>query len=192
MNSFRSATALAVVCWLLTACGSQPETRQPSVDSARTDSTASVVPVGASDNLLKILKPEKGGLLRGIRLGDSVERVMSLETAPLAEDSTTYKGFTEALTDGVESEFADVLYRTDARSRVREIQVDVFLNELPEVSTLLAELRGYFSTKYGAGQTSGKRTTWRLPDGNQLTLSDESVKQAPGLRILFSAATQPT
>lgn len=135
---------------------------------------------------MKILKPEKGGLLRGIRLGDSIGRVTSLETIPLAEDSTTYKGYTEPLTEGVESEFADVLYRIDGQGRVREIQVDVFLNELPEVTALLAELRAYFSTRYGPGQTSGKRTEWALASGNRLVLSDESVKQAPGLRIAFA------
>lgn len=191
MNAFRPTTALAAVCWLLTACGSQPETRQPAADPARTDSTALAVPADASANLLKILKPEKGGLLRGVRLGDPVERVTSLETVPLAEDSTTYKGFTEPLTDGVESEFADVLYRTDAQGHVRKIQVDVFLNEPDEVNTLLAELRGYFSTKYGPGQTASKRTTWALPDGTRLALSDESVKQAPGLRMLFSEGKPP-
>ena len=189
MNFLRSAVTFVVVCWLLTACGSQPETRQPAPDSAP-DTTANAVPAGASASLLKILKPEQGGLLRGIRLGDPVERVTSLETAPLAEDSTTYKGFTESLTDGVASEFADVLYRTDAQGRVREIQVDVFLNELAEVNTLMAELRGYFSSKYGTGQTSGKRVTWALPGGNQLVLSDESVKQAPGLRMVFSGTSQ--
>lgn len=191
MKTFRSSAALAVACWLLAACGSQPETRQPAADPARVDTTsAGIVPAGASASLLKILKPEKGGLLRGVRLGDSVEQVTSLETAPLAEDSTTYKGFTEPLTDGVESEFADVLYRTDAQGRVREIQVDVFLNELPEVTALLAELRTYFSAKYGSGQPLGKRTEWALPGDNRLTLSDESVKQAPGLRIVFSAGNQ--
>lgn len=186
MNFFRPVPTLVVACWLLTACGSQPETRQPAADSARADTTAQGIPAGASANLLRILKPERGGLLRGVRLGDPVERVASLETVPLAEDSTTYKGFTEPLTDGVESEFADVLYRTDAQGRVREIQVDVFLNELSEVNTLLAELRGYFSSKYGPGQTANKRTEWTLPDGNRLVVSDESVKQAPGLRILFA------
>lgn len=191
MNFFHSATALAVVCWLLSACGSQPETRPPAADPARADSTALTVPAGASNNLLKILQPQRGGLLRGIRLGDPVERVASLETAPLAEDSTTYKGYTELLTDGVESEFADVLYRTDARGRVREIQVDVFLNDLPDVGALLAELRGYFTANYGPGQTSGKRTTWALPGGNRLALSDESVRQAPGLRMVFSGKTSP-
>lgn len=187
MKTFLSATALLAIFWLLSACGSQPETRQPAVDPAQMDTTAfGTVPAGASATLLTILKPEKGGLLRGIRLGDAIGRVMSLETAPLAEDSTTYKGYTEPLTEGVESEFADVLYRTDAQGRVRQIQVDIFLNELPEVTTLLTELRAYFSTKYGPGQTLGKRTEWTLSGDNRLVLSDESVKQAPGLRIEFS------
>lgn len=193
MSLFRSAAVFPAALWLLTACGSQSETRQPAVDAAPTDSTAlGSAPAGASATLLTILKPEKGGLLRGIRLGDAVDRVTSLETVPLAEDSTTYKGYTEPLTEGIESEFADVLYRTDAQGRVRQIQVDVFLNEPAEVNALLTELRAYFSTKYGPGQTLGKRTEWRLSGGNSLVLSDESVKQAPGLRLLFSGASAQT
>jgi hypothetical protein len=171
---------------LLTACGNPTETRQPAADSARIAAHAAGSPADWSAALLQIVKPEKGGMLRGVRLGDPIERVTRLETGPVAEDSTTYKGFTEPLTEGVESEFADVLYFTDAQTRVTGIQVDVFLNQSSEVANLLAELRRYFTQRYGPARNAPRRSVWALPEGIRLTLSDESVRQAPGLRIRFT------
>lgn len=182
----RAFCLLSVTVWL-NACGGKTETRQPTTDStqntepARTQSSADF-----SVTLQKILQPERGGLLRGVNLGDAIGRVTSLETAPLAEDSTTYKGFTERLTEGIDDEFADVLYRTDAQGRVVTIHVDVFLNEQAKVDTLLAELRRYFIQRYGAPQGMAKQITWNLPRNGQLRLGDESVRQAPGLAIEFS------
>ncbi len=184
MKTFLIRLSLPLLA-LLTACGNPTETRPPAADS--TASAASQPdPVELSASLQKILKPEKGGLLRGVRLGDSVERVTHLETAPLAEDSTAYKGYTESLTEGVESEFADILYRTDTQARVRGIQVDIFLNQPTEVATLLTELRRYFTQRYGPAQNAARRSTWALPEGVRLTVSDESVRQAPGVRIEFA------
>lgn len=175
---------------LLTACGNPPETRQPATDSAQSMVGRPDSARGLSASLQKILKPEKGGLLRGVRLGDRVERVTHLETAPLAEDSSAYKGYTEYLTEGVESEFADILYHTDAQTRVTGIQVDVFLNQPAEVAALLAELRRYFTQRYGPAQEATRRSAWMLPEGTRLTVSDVSVRQAPGVRIEFSGTTR--
>lgn len=177
-----------LAAWL-SACNSQPETRQPATDSLHTSDSVASATTGAplSATLQKILRPERGGLLRGVRLGDSVGKVTSTETAPLAEDSTTYKGFTEYFVEGSEDEFADVLYRTNAQGRVESIHVDVFLNEPSEVTTLLNELRSHLTQQYGEPNHDGKQNIWKT-EKVQITLRDVSVKQAPGLALDFAAA----
>ncbi|MCY7351546.1 MAG: hypothetical protein LH606_12920 [Cytophagaceae bacterium] len=184
---FLNAFCLLGMAAFLGACGGDTETRQPSTDSTQTTEPASAkLPATVSLALQKILQPERGGLLRGVNLGDSVGRVMRLETAPLTEDSATYKGFNEVLTEGIDGEFADVLYRTDAQGRVVSIHVDVFLNQRAGVDKLLAELQRYFGQRYGTPQGTPQRNVWNLPQGQQLKLSAERVKQAPGLTIEFS------
>ncbi|MBC7892090.1 MAG: hypothetical protein H7Y12_07765 [Sphingobacteriaceae bacterium] len=173
---------------VLSACTSQPETRQPATDSLQLpDSVVSAstrVPLSAT--LQKILRPERGGLLRGIRLGDSVGKVTSTETAPLAEDSTAYKGFTEYFVEGSDDEFADVLYRTNAQGRVESIHVDVFLNEPSDVALLLNEFRAYLTQQYGEPAHDGKQSIWKM-EKVRVTLRDVSVKQAPGLALDFGS-----
>ncbi len=179
---------IGLAAWL-SACNSQPETRQPAIDSLSTADSVNRTSAGAplSATLQKILRPERGGLLRGVRLGDSVGQVTSTETAPLAEDSTTYKGFTEYFVEGNEDEFADVLYRTNTQGRVESIHVDVFLNEPSEVTTLLNELRAHLTQQYGEPSHDGKQSIWKT-EKLRVTLRDVSVKQAPGLALDFGAA----
>lgn len=178
---------VGLAAWL-SACTSQPETRQPATDSLRTTDSVASASLGAplSATLQKILRPERGGLLRGIRLGDSVGKLTDTETAPMAEDSTAYKGFTEYFVEGSEDEFADVLYRTNAQGRVESIHVDVFLNEPSDVATLLNELRAYLTRQYGESSHDGKQSIWKT-EKVRITLRDVSVKQAPGLSLDFGA-----
>ncbi len=139
--------------------------------------------IEADSSLLQsILASETKGL-RGISIGDSITEVMRTEKAVLSEDSVDYKGFTQNFSDTSTDEFADILYKTDENGKVKNITIDVFLNEQAQTDKLIIECRDYYIKKYGNPIEKKLELVWKMPDGAELSLKDVSIKQAPGMQL---------
>ena len=133
--------------------------------------------------LLQTIWGNEYGKLRGFALGDSIQKVLAQERGILAEDSLTYKGFTQSFSANANDEFVDILYNTNAQGIVTGMTLDVFLNSQSQTDSLMAECREYCNKKYGAGLEKKLEIVWTMPDRSLLVLRDMSIKQAAGFQL---------
>lgn len=171
--------------WLLFACGeSNQQTTTEQTDAVTTP--PSVVESSSrltkySGRLQKIVKTDEG-VLRGIKFGDSLEKVQTLEEAkPLESDSVGNLGYNLELGN---YEDADIMYFVDKNNRVFGFTLDIYLNTKPAVDSLFGDFKNYFDERYGKSSfDKEKLVIWNLGDTAKITAKDVSIKQAPGMQI---------
>ncbi len=118
---------------------------------------------------------------RGINLGDPFTAVAEHEPEKPFEQDANHVGYTVEFKN---LESADMLYYRK-NDKVSGIDVDLFLNSKPSVTTYQQELTPYFTTRYGQPKTADGTTTWTGADGAQVTLKDVSKGKDYGLKIRF-------
>jgi hypothetical protein len=180
--------------WLLcVACG--PESGQEkttTVDSSQVG--ASLEPPAAlaqySPKFQQIVRTPDG-MLRGISVGDKLDEVKEQERNDPSEDSTDYVMFNVELGN---NEMTDVFYYyTPGNNTVRNIKLDVFLNDAQSVDSLMQEFNRYFTDKYGQPVTREPKTlAWQDGKKTRIVVKDVGIPQAPGLQVqIADAATKP-
>lgn len=173
------------ILWLLgTACGrDSAEEKTAAVDSTQTETSleAPAVLGQYSPKFQKILKTTDG-MIRGVSIGDPLNQVEQQEKNRPMEDSTGYIGYTVELGN---NEMTDILYYYNPDNRtVRNITLDVYLNDPQSVDSLMQEFSQYFTDKYGRPIIrEPKAVAWQGQQRTRIVLKDVGIPQAPGLRI---------
>lgn len=164
---------------LLCSCDSTPT--RTETNSAPDSTLVRPAPLTEySAKFRQILKNEEG-TVRGVQLGDQLDRVIVREDTVPTEDSTSYVSFTEELGN---EEFTDVLYYFDEDRQIRSITLDTYLLTQSAVDSLETEFSRYFTERYGKPVTREAKTIgWQGGDSIQVLMKDVGVKEAPGLQV---------
>lgn len=111
------------------------------------------------DNLLEKIAGSSEGLIRGLQLGDTPQRVMELEKGePSYADDDFLEYFYRV---GPESHF-QLTYTFSPSSGLYEILIDVLLEEPDKNTLLFQELSALLTKKFGAPQTDGENLSWNV------------------------------
>jgi len=186
--------ALVGALWLLcAACG--PESGQEQTTTADSSQVeASLEPPAAlaqySPKFQQIVRTPDG-MLRGVSVGDQLDEVKEQERVAPSEDSTGHVVYTVKLGNDEETDI--FYYYTPGNNTVRNIKLDVFLNDAQSVDSLMQEFNRYFTDKYGQPVTREPKTMiWQDGQKTRIVLKDVGVPQAPGLQVQFAdAAAKP-
>jgi hypothetical protein len=171
--------------WVLcAACGPESGQEQTTtVDSSQTD--ASLEPPAAlarySPKFQQIVRTPDG-VVRGVSVGDKLDEVQQQERSAPSEDSTGYVMFNVELGN---DEMTDVFYYySPDNNTVRNIKLDVYLNDAQSVDSLMQEFNRYFTDKYGQPVTREPKTlAWQDGQKTRIVLKDVGIPQAPGLQV---------
>jgi len=198
MFAFDGLSRLGAGClmgglWLLcVACGSESSREQTTVDSSQVG--ASLEPPAAlaqySPKFQKIVRTPDG-VLRGVSVGDKLDEVQQLEQSTPSEDSTDHVVYNVNLGNNEETDV--FYYYTPGGNTVRNIKLDVYLNDAQSVDSLMQEFNRYFTDKYGQPVTREPKTlAWQDGQKTRIILKDVGIPQAPGLQVqIADAATKP-
>ncbi len=182
------------VLWLLcAACGSESGQEQTTtVDSSQAET--SLEPPAAlaqySPKFQKIVRTPDG-MVRGISVGDKLDEVKEQERSAPSEDSTDHVVYNVKL--GNDEETDVFYYYTPGNNTVRNIKLDVFLNDAQSVDSLMQEFNRYFTDKYGQPVTREPKTlAWQDGQKTRIVLKDVGIPQAPGLQVqIADGVTKP-
>jgi hypothetical protein len=171
--------------WLLcVACGPESgQERTTTVDSSQAET--SLEPPAAlaqySPKFQKIVRTPDG-VVRGVSVGDKLDEVKEQERSAPSEDSTDYVMFNVELGN---DEMTDVFYYySPGNNTVRNIKLDVYLNDAQSVDSLMQEFNRYFTDKYGQPVTREPKTlAWQDGQKTRVVLKDVGIPQAPGLQV---------
>ena len=122
----------------------------------------------------KIMKSDNG-IFRGVELGMCLENIKQQETISASEEDTNYLYYENALDS---SNSFTVAYDFDQK-KLKEIQLEVFINNIDEFSNLVATFKNYYENKYGKAENTNGFLIWTIKDINKgnvkITLADEST-----------------
>ena len=170
--------------WLLAACGSESGQEQTTtVDSSQAETSLEAPTALAqySSKFQKIVRTPDG-VIRGISVGDKLDEVQQQERNEPSEDSTDHVVYNVKL--GNDEETDVFYYYTPGNNTVRNIKLDVFLNDAQSVDSLMQEFNRYFTDKYGQPVTREPKTlAWQDEQQNRIVLKDVGIPQAPGLQV---------
>ncbi|GIV40241.1 MAG: hypothetical protein KatS3mg033_2041 [Thermonema sp.] len=125
------------------------------------------------------------GVVRGIYLGDSIQKVMQQEEAWLIEDSSSFKTFSIDLSRR-RAEMIDIQYFTDSSTHqvVESIIVDIYQ---ADADMWYSKMYDYYTARYGTPveEEKNKRAVWQSPAAYRVVLEKKTIKQAPGIRIRY-------
>jgi hypothetical protein len=122
-------------------------------------------------------------IIRNVDWGQSVESIV--EKLELSENQpATGKSFTLYL-DNSDLNFADITYIPDAKNQIKEIDIDVFLEENDQVLELIEGFQTYLNAKIGPSKAEGKKIQWGPKQNTQVTLEDMSTAKDPGIKLIF-------
>ena len=83
--------------------------------------------------------------------------------------------------------FVDISYLPNAQGQLSEIDLDIYVEENAQVSELQKGIKEYFDVKFGASNTTGKKTTWNQNKNTQVEMEDVSTSKDPGIKIVLKA-----
>ena len=122
-------------------------------------------------------------VIRNVAWGQAMESLP--EKLELSENQPTKgKSYTLYL-DSSDLNFADITYIPDEKNKVKEINIDVFLEEKEQVKTLIKEFQTYFNVKMGPSSVQGTKTLWGPNQQTRVTLEDVSTAKDPGIKLVF-------
>lgn len=177
---------ILLVCCLW-ACDS-PQTQDQTLTGTAPDSLPAVAKaaptlLGTFSNRLQRIIRTDSGLVRGFTPGTLLDSAMRRETAVLHEDSTHYKGY--FLENPYNTEVFDIRYFFNANTRRTDsLVLDTYLNTVAASDSLMAELTGYFTKRFGNPVRKGKKSVvWRA-GGSQVVVRDVGIAQSPGLQVV--------
>ncbi len=184
-------TNLICPCILLACClwaCDNAQTHEQTLAVPAPDSLAAVAKAAPtllgtfSGRLQRIIRTDSG-LVRGFTPGTLLDSAMRRETAVLHEDSTHYKGY--FLENPYNTEVFDIRYFFNANTRRTDsLVLDTYLNTVAASDSLMAELTGYFTKRFGSPATKGKKSVvWRA-GSNQIVVRDVGIAQSPGLQVV--------
>lgn len=193
LSRFRAGCLIGGLWLLCVACGpGSGQEQTTTVDSSQAG--ASLEPPAAlaqySPKFQRIVRTPDG-MLRGVSVGDKLDEVKEQEPGQPSEDSTGYVMFNVELGN---NEMTDVFYYyTPDDNAVRNIKLDVYLNDAQSVDSLMQEFNRYFTDKYGQPVTKEPKTlAWQDGRKTRIVIKDVGIPQAPGLQVqIAGAATKP-
>jgi hypothetical protein len=169
--------------FLMISCGDKKQESQTEV-AASGDSSNVRISIDSYSPIFKQIMKSDAGMARGVNIGDKIETIQ--EVTPLTENQPENGKSYTVYFDGTDLNFADILYANDAENNIGAISIDVFIEKTTDVENLMKEFVDFFNKKYGTGKGISKMMTWRLPDGNILSVQDVSTAKDPGLKIVFA------
>ncbi len=180
MSSIRTLLLVGFCFSLLQACQTRKTTDATAVDSttvgtADTDTPAAAVVL--TDRLTNL------GLTidsdwRGVSIGDAFGTVKGKEKGEPFESDAEHAGYTVEFSN---LESADVLYH-QTNQQVSAIDADLYLNNEQSVKAHQADLRAYFTSRYGNPKSVNGGLQWAA-QGKTITLRDVSKGKDYGLKV---------
>ena len=140
------------------------------------------------NSLTSLILLNGNGSERAKSLDRKISEILKTEKLEMVDSASNFKGFTQYLHDSDE-EFVDIQYYFGGEN-VSAVNLDVYLNDVTDVKNLMDDLTLIFNEKYGKAKLKDEIYTWKMPDKQQVTMKDVSLKLAPGLQITFSKLGQ--
>jgi hypothetical protein len=180
----KAGAAFGLLGLLCAACGPESgQERTTTVDSSQVET--SLEPPAAlakySPKFQQIVRTPDG-MVRGVSVGDGLDQVKQQERNAPSEDSTDYVVYNVELGNNEETDV--YYYYTPGNNTVRNIKLDVYLNDAQSVDSLMQEFNRYFTDKYGQPVTREPKTlAWQDGQKTRVVLKDVGIPQAPGLQV---------
>ena len=174
---------ICVMAMLFIACESRSKkTEGNSTEISASDPKTQEVWSNSGAILQKItLSPTR--IIRNVAWGQALESLE--EKLELSENQpTTGKSYTLYL-DSSDLNFADITYVVDEKNKIKEIDVDVFLEENNQVKDLIKQFQDYLTAKMGPFKKEGNQNQWGPNQNTQVTLEDVSTTKDPGIKLIF-------
>ena len=137
----------------------------------------------------EIVRADRGGDFRGVRIGDQREVVLKTETAQTVynmPDELIYRAYP----DGKDSTWYEITYNFNNQG-LYDISLDVFPTTSSRMQTMKQNFVAYYKERYGECKQTNGFCTWRAMTDNghivDITLTDSlQVDERPRLRVNFN------
>lgn len=171
-------------------CTTKPSTENEDSISVKSDSISKSVGSEIVDakSFLRLVLFNASGSERAKSIGKNIADVLKTEKLELVDSASNFKSLTQYFHDS-DDEFVDIQYYFGG-DIVTGLNLDIYLNDVVDVKNLIGELTLAFNEKYGKSIFKEDKYTWLMPDKQQVTIKDVSLKLAPGLQVTFSKSGQ--
>ena len=89
--------------------------------------------------------------------------------------------------DDSDLNFVDISYLPNKDGKLNEIDLDIYVEEMPQVGQLRSSLSTYFDAKFGPSITKGNKTHWNQNKNTQVELEDVSTSKDPGIKVILKS-----
>ena len=139
----------------------------------------------ASHNWVKQMTLSDTLIIRKTNWGTDISQIK--ESVELAESQPQSGKSYSLYFDDSDLNFVDISYLANAQGQLNEIDLDIYVEENAQVSELQKSIKEYFDVKFGASNTTGKKTTWNQNKNTQVEMEDVSTSKDPGIKIVLKA-----
>ncbi len=117
----------------------------------------------------------------GVTLDEINEKIELSESQP--EHGKSYSLYF----DDSDLNFVDISYIPNNDGKLHEIDLDIYVEEMPQVGQLRQSLSSYFDVKFGPSVTKGTKTLWNQNKNTQDELEDVSTSKDPGIKVILKS-----
>jgi hypothetical protein len=172
-----------ILAFFFSACNSRSEKTEGNTTEISASEQKTQEAWSKSGEIVQKITLSPTKIIRNTAWGQAIESLP--EKLELSENQPiTGKSYTLYL-DNSDLNFADITYVVDEKNKVKEIDVDVFLEENNQVQDLIKQFQDYLSAKMGPFKKEGNKNQWGPNQNTQVTMEDVSTAKDPGIKLIF-------
>lgn len=173
------------VSLLLHSCNQESSKVENNQLSKATEQTEIKEAWKASSDLVKKITQSDSLVIRNKNWGMDINLVN--DQLELAEIQPAIGKSYSLYFDDTDLNFVDITYIPNEKGQLNAINMDIFVEEAQQVTSLQNSFKSYFDVKFGASVKKGKKIIWEKNKNTQVELEDASSSKDLGIKIILKA-----
>jgi len=139
----------------------------------------------SSNDWVKQITSSDSLVIRNTQWGVTLDEIK--EKIELSESQPDHGKSYSLYFDDSDLNFVDISYIPNKEGKLSEIDLDIYVEEMPQVGQLRQSLSSYFNVKFGPSVTKGNKTIWNQNKNTQVELQDVSTSKDPGIKVILKS-----
>lgn len=182
-------SSYALICLLvgliLSACNKDTNSSENAKLSLSPEQIKIKEAWNASSDWVKQITSSDTLVIRNTQWGVALDEIK--EKIELSESQPAQGKSYSLYFDDSDLNFVDIVYIPNKDGKLNEIDLDIYVEEMPQVGQLRASISNYFDAKFGPSVTKGNKTQWNQNKNTQVELEDVSTSKDPGIKVVLKA-----
>ena len=185
MKRSHSFIYLLAGCLLFSACTQETNSSENSKISLSPEQLKIKEAWKSSHDWVKQITSSDTLIIRNTQWGVALDEIN--EKIELSESQPDHGKSYSLYFDNSDLNFVDISYIPNNDGKLKEIDLDIYVEEMPQVGQLRQSLSSYFDVKFGPSVTKGTKTLWNQNKNTQVELEDVSTSKDPGIKVILKS-----